>query len=244
MELIAELVNNQFMSYIPVALVLVALTLLFTFGFKPSEQPSFDKLSVVGDDRKAGAKKQRKIKDKKTANGSAVSVSETKNEKSKEVKQSPTKETPNTPKQTKKPEANVVDKKKGEVKVKKLDPVEVKNKKNAGKVEKPADFDDGNWEMVPSKNDKKKKQDSPKKEKKATKVNKEEDSNKENKVENVVKEKAKKDDEVKESAPEPEKKEESVEEKEALAPVFDELGDAWAEAKQPRKSKKKSRRDN
>lgn len=181
MELMAELVNNQLTLYIPVALVLVAAILVFAFGFKSAEQPPFDKLAAVAnDDRKSFAKK-RKIKDKKSANGVAVPVTDSKNEKAsqkdKESKRSPTKEAPDT-KQIKKQDNNSpkpAEKKKPEPqRPKKIETVEeIKNRKNLKNKqnEKPLDYDDGNWETVPSKNDKKKKQDSPaKKEKKPKKL--------------------------------------------------------------------------
>lgn len=63
MELVAQLINNQFALYIPVALVLVCAILVFAFGFKSAEQPPFDKLSASNDDRKPAGKK-RKTKEK------------------------------------------------------------------------------------------------------------------------------------------------------------------------------------
>lgn len=62
MELVSELPNIQL--YIPAAIVVVAVTLIYVFGFKPAEQPPFDKLSSgAGDDRKTVGKK-RKTKDR------------------------------------------------------------------------------------------------------------------------------------------------------------------------------------
>lgn len=62
MELVSELPNIQL--YIPAAFVVVAVTLIYVFGFKSAEQPPFDKLSSgTGDDRKIAGKK-RKTKDK------------------------------------------------------------------------------------------------------------------------------------------------------------------------------------
>lgn len=64
MELASQLANNQLINlYIPVALVLVCAILVFAFGFKSAEQPAFDKLSGIGDDRKQAGKK-RKSKEK------------------------------------------------------------------------------------------------------------------------------------------------------------------------------------
>ncbi|KAF5269974.1 hypothetical protein FQR65_LT05773 [Abscondita terminalis] len=239
-----------------VALVIIAITLLFTFGFKSSEQPPFDKLSALADDRKSAGKK-RKIKEKKSANGNAVQISETKSEKSKDTKHSPTKEAPNTPK-TKKQEPNspkVAEKKKVDTsKPKKSDPVEEKNKKNLKPklTEKPVDYDEGNWETVPSKNDKKKKQESPKKEKAVKKVEKPakeelQEDNKENKAtENIKKEKEKKPkkDEKKEEVKVNESAPAQVKPGDSPKPAFDEIGDVWTEAKAAKKSKKKSRREN
>lgn len=65
MELVSELPNSQF--FIPAAVVVLAVLavpLIYAFGFKSAQQPPFDKLSSgVGDDRKAAGKK-RKTKDK------------------------------------------------------------------------------------------------------------------------------------------------------------------------------------
>lgn len=63
MELVNQLANNQLVMYIPVALVLACAILVFAFGFKSAEQPAFDKLSALSDDRKPAGKK-RKIKEK------------------------------------------------------------------------------------------------------------------------------------------------------------------------------------
>jgi len=204
MELMGELVNNQLTLYIPVALVLVGAILVFTFGFKSAEQPPFDKLSSSTSEDRRSTGKKRKPKEKKTANGFAVPVAESKNEKStakdKDSKRSPTKETPDTPKQSKKQETNSpkqADKKKVESqKPTKIETVEqVKNKKNlkTKSDEKPMDFDDGSWETVPSKNDKKKKQDSPaKKDKKAKKPEKSDNKEKSAEIEKLVKEEVEK----------------------------------------------------
>lgn len=101
----------------------------------------------------------------KTANGHVANLAGGKNEKSpaKDKRQSPAPTKPAkkqesvAPKPAEKP-------KKSDVKVKKNETIEeIKNKKNAKKLlnEKPLDYDDGNWETVPSKLDKKKKQESP-----------------------------------------------------------------------------------
>lgn len=110
----------------------------------------------------------------KTLNGHVANLTDGKNEKSpakeKESKRSPTKE-PTTPKQQKeKRQDNNASKqaeknKKNELtKPKKNETLEeIKNKKNTKKLlnEKPLDYDDDSWETVPSKFDKKKKQESP-----------------------------------------------------------------------------------
>lgn len=108
----------------------------------------------------------------KTANGHVTNLTEGKNEKSpaKEGKRSPVKE-PTTPKQLKeKKQENNASKpaektKKNEIsKTKRNETLEeAKNKKNTKKLlnEKPLDYDDDSWETVPSKFDKKKKQESP-----------------------------------------------------------------------------------
>lgn len=62
MELVSELPNIQL--YIPAAVVVVAVTLIYVFGFKSAVQPPFDKLSSgTSDDRKLIGKK-RKTKDR------------------------------------------------------------------------------------------------------------------------------------------------------------------------------------
>lgn len=62
MELVTELANNQFALYIPVAIVLVVTALVFAFGFKSTEVPQLDKLSVVDDRKPAGKKRKSKEK--------------------------------------------------------------------------------------------------------------------------------------------------------------------------------------
>lgn len=64
MEILQE-VSNQYVLYIPVALVIVVAILVFTFGFKSAEQPPFDKLT--SEDRKSTGKK-KKIKEKVITN--------------------------------------------------------------------------------------------------------------------------------------------------------------------------------
>ncbi|KRT78677.1 hypothetical protein AMK59_8272, partial [Oryctes borbonicus] len=298
MELINEFVNNQFALYVPVALVLVCVVLVFAFGFKSAEQPPFDKLSAIDSEERKTLGKKKKLKEKKTsANGNVVNVSEKIESPSKESKkkeQESIKKTDNKAKS---------DKKKSEP----IRTVEEKIKKGTKSkvLEKPVDFDDGNWETVPTKGDKKKKQDSPaKKEKKPKKIEKSPEMDKlakeylnkelqENEkivesLDSLTKESELKEIEVAVEPVEPkkekksekktkktdvekveniEKEEENGEavtppkpEPESVEPVaaklqeatkqptaniaFDELGDVWTEAKQPKKSKKKSRREN
>lgn len=155
------------------ALVIFGAILVFTFGFKSPEQPPFDKLS--SDDRKSTGKK-RKIKEKKSPANGHVSTGEARHDKSpaKESKRSPNKEAPE-PKQEKKEKKldnkQVEKNKKNEV-IKSNIIDDAKSKKNKKVTAKPVDFDDGNWETVPLKSDKKKKGDqSPaKKEKKVKKI--------------------------------------------------------------------------
>uniref|UniRef100_V5I8L8 Uncharacterized protein n=1 Tax=Anoplophora glabripennis TaxID=217634 RepID=V5I8L8_ANOGL len=312
MEIIREL-SNQYVLYIPTALVIFGAILVFTFGFKSPEQPPFNKLS--SDDRKSTGKK-RKIKEKKSSANGHVSTGEARHDKSpaKEPKRSPNKEAPE-PKQEKKEKKldnkQVEKTKKNEV-IKSNIIEEAKSKKNNKKATvKPVDFDEGDWETVPLKSDKKKKEQSPaKKEKKPKKasdkvdkveieklvkevVNKElreldRDIKEEITIEKVTKKeenlvieepvvvveekkdkkkekKAKKEvveehvappaeSQEKETVKETVKSEKKIEKTESApapkaqskeaAPVFDELGDVWTEAKAAKKSKKKARRDN
>lgn len=46
-----------------VGFVIILAVLVFVFGFKTAEEPPFDKLTNIGDDRKPAGKK-RKVKDK------------------------------------------------------------------------------------------------------------------------------------------------------------------------------------
>lgn len=64
MELVNEIVNNQFALYIPVALVLIGAILVFAFGFKSAEQPPFDKLSSIDSDERKTLGKKKKLKEK------------------------------------------------------------------------------------------------------------------------------------------------------------------------------------
>ncbi|CAG9818655.1 unnamed protein product [Phaedon cochleariae] len=166
MEIVQEL-SSQYILYIPVALVIIGAILLFTFGFKSAEQPPFDKLT--NEERKSSAGKKRKIKDKKVIANGHVSTADSKTDKSpaKESKKSPAK-VPTEVKQEKREKK--VEKQQDKIKPDSAKPsIElVKNKKNLRRpTEKPLDFDDGDWETVPTKFDKKKKGDqSPDKNKK------------------------------------------------------------------------------
>lgn len=62
MEMLTELVNNQFFFVVPVAFVIVGFLLVYAFGLKKPEVPQFDKLALVDDRKPAG--KKRKIKEK------------------------------------------------------------------------------------------------------------------------------------------------------------------------------------
>lgn len=64
MELLSQVSNVQFLyPAAAVAVVLVCAALVFIFGFHSAEQPQFDKLPLVLDDKKSSNKK-RKIKEK------------------------------------------------------------------------------------------------------------------------------------------------------------------------------------
>lgn len=66
MELLRQVSNTQFLfPAAAVAVVLVCAALVFIFGFHTAEQPQFDKLPLVADDRKSSNKK-RKNKEKVT----------------------------------------------------------------------------------------------------------------------------------------------------------------------------------
>lgn len=163
----------QHLQYaLPVGVVLVGAILVFVFGFKKAEQPPFAQLSVGSDvDRKFANKKRSKIKEKRSANGQVSS------EKASPVKKSvPTK--PENPKKS----ASKVDDIDGKLKEQKQDDnkttsnkkdkdqivaksgkenkvEQAKNKKNLKNLflEKPVDFDEGDWEQAYSRKDKKNK---------------------------------------------------------------------------------------
>lgn len=64
MELLRQVSHTQFLFPVAaVAVVLICATLVFIFGFHTAEQPQFDKLPLVLDDRKSSNKK-RKNKEK------------------------------------------------------------------------------------------------------------------------------------------------------------------------------------
>lgn len=64
MEILNQVSNTQFaFTAAAVAVVLVCAALVFVFGFHSAEQPQFDKLPLVVDDKKASSKKKQK-KDK------------------------------------------------------------------------------------------------------------------------------------------------------------------------------------
>ncbi|XP_066250837.1 uncharacterized protein [Euwallacea similis] len=151
MELISELVQAPFLTVVPVGVVIVLIVGLFTYAIRPAQQPRF-KLSSL-DDRKSGAKK-KKLKEKKPVLNGHVSTGLPKAEKS------PTKEAKKSPesgKKDKKVEPAVKDVKKTDASKKVVEAVDKKKSTKKISVEKPADFDDGKWETVPSKADKKKK---------------------------------------------------------------------------------------
>lgn len=67
MEILNQVSNTQFLfTAAAVAVVLVCAALVFVFGFHSAEQPQFDKLPLVVDDRKSSNKKKQK-KDKVSA---------------------------------------------------------------------------------------------------------------------------------------------------------------------------------
>ncbi|XP_045766210.1 coiled-coil domain-containing protein 124-like isoform X2 [Maniola jurtina] len=153
MELLRQVSHTQFLfPAAAVAVVLVCAALVFIFGFHTAEQPQFDKLPLVVDDRKSSNKK-RKTKEKTSPN--RISNDDAKS-KSESAKKSPVKEKKEEKvKDVEKPKP----KEKVEVKVaKKEAPAEAKKGKKKAVVdaEKPADFDDGLWQEVPKKSDKKK----------------------------------------------------------------------------------------
>lgn len=155
MEILNQVSNAQFVfTAATVAVVLVCAALVFVFGFHSAEQPQFDKLPLVVDDRKSANKKNKK-KDKKSSPNRTTS-DEVK-AKSESSKKSPTKEKKEEKvKEAEKPKPK---ERPVEAKVAKKEvPAEKKGKKSkiVVEVEKPADFDDGLWQEVPKKGDKKK----------------------------------------------------------------------------------------
>ncbi|XP_066992756.2 uncharacterized protein DDB_G0286299 [Anabrus simplex] len=69
---VLQVVNTQYAF--PIGVVLIGALLVFTFGFRPAEQPAFHRLTHTADDRKPAGKK-RKLKDKKSQpNGHAASI--------------------------------------------------------------------------------------------------------------------------------------------------------------------------
>ncbi|KAH1008978.1 muscle M-line assembly protein unc-89 [Dendroctonus ponderosae] len=162
MEIITE-IENQLMLIVPIGLAILSCILVYIYSIGPTQQPKFK--HSAGDDRKTPQKK-KKLKEKKpTANGN-VFTGITKPEKS-PVKE--TKKVPEPVKKEKKLDGAFKDTKKPEGIKKASEAQEIKKKTNKKVLaEKPADFDDGKWETVPSKADKKKKVEQPqsKKEKK------------------------------------------------------------------------------
>lgn len=64
MEILNQVSSTQFVfTAAAVAVVLVCAALVFVFGFHTAEQPQFDKLPLVIDDKKSSSKKKQK-KDK------------------------------------------------------------------------------------------------------------------------------------------------------------------------------------
>lgn len=67
MELLRQVSSPQLLyPAAAVAVVLLSALLVFVFGFRSAEQPQFDKLPLVLDDKKSAAKK-KKPKDKVSA---------------------------------------------------------------------------------------------------------------------------------------------------------------------------------
>lgn len=67
MEILNQVSNTQFVfTAAAVAVVLLCAALVFVFGFHSAEQPQFDKLPLVIDDKKSSNKKKQK-KDKVSA---------------------------------------------------------------------------------------------------------------------------------------------------------------------------------
>lgn len=60
MELLSQVSSAQFLfPAAAVAVVLLCAALVFVFGFHSAEQPQFDKLPLVIDDRKSSSKKKK-----------------------------------------------------------------------------------------------------------------------------------------------------------------------------------------
>ncbi|XP_013140172.1 PREDICTED: neurofilament heavy polypeptide-like [Papilio polytes] len=156
MELLSQVSNVQFLyPAAAVAVVLVCAALVFIFGFHSAEQPQFDKLPLVLDDKKSSNKK-RKIKEKKSSPNRTADEVKTKTE---TAKKSPAKEKKEEkPEKQKEPEKPKPKERAAEPKPVKKEANDVKKgkKKLLTEVEKPADFDEGVWEEVPKKSDKKK----------------------------------------------------------------------------------------
>ncbi|XP_063828109.1 triadin-like [Ostrinia nubilalis] len=150
MELLTQVSNTQFLFPVAaVAVVLVCAALVFVFGFHSAEQPQFDKLPLVVDDRKSSNKK-RKTKDKKSSpNRSSNEDVKTKSE---STKKSPTKE---KVKEAEKPKPKERQEPKPVKKESKDEAKKGKGRKQPVELEKPADFDEGVWEEVPKKEKKK-----------------------------------------------------------------------------------------
>ncbi|XP_047534761.1 triadin-like isoform X2 [Vanessa atalanta] len=151
MELLRQVSNTQFLfPAAAVAVVLVCAALVFIFGFHTAEQPQFDKLPLIVDDRKSSNKK-RKTKEKSSPNRTSNEDAKSKTE---STKKSPAKEKKEDKvKEVEKPKP----KEKAETKVVKpaADIKKAKKGKAVSDAEKPADFDEGVWEEVPKKSDKK-----------------------------------------------------------------------------------------
>ncbi|KAL1517352.1 hypothetical protein ABEB36_001124 [Hypothenemus hampei] len=154
MEIITEFVQNQLIYPTLVGFVILAFILLFKYTIRPVQEPKFKLTSI--DDRKSGGKKKKPKEKKPTLNGHITTgVKSSEKSPAKEVKKSP------ELKKEKKPEPVIVKESKKTVDTTKkvVETSESKKKISSKKVpvEKPVDFDEGDWETVPSKADKKKK---------------------------------------------------------------------------------------
>nr|CAD7598619.1 unnamed protein product [Timema genevievae] len=183
MEL-SEVVNTQYAF--PVGFVLICAVLVFAFGFKSAQQPEFAQLTHSSDDRKPAGKK-RKVKDKKSQSNGHVSVPSEDGSESKQrnveagggslsskqdKEKSPAKESRRGLREKKQelessPKDNNKNRQqKSRSKGKENQIEDVKNKKNEKnlaklkkQVEKPLDFDEGEWESVSRKDKKIRKKD-------------------------------------------------------------------------------------